>query len=260
MTDGSDMRWTRRQWLAACAASLAVGAPRSASAFGEADAFDLPLIEYDAPQWNPRPTAIRRLLLEIEVVTSISVVTSPSTTSLAADALFGTPIAALCGDRDFEPWSEDQRAALGAWLRAGGLLLVDSQEGRADGGFARSVARELAACLPGHDLAPIDEDHVLYRSFYLLDGAPGRLRASDTLEGLVLDERLAVVVSHNDLLGAWARDNSGAYTYEVSGGYGAREEAMRFGVNLAMYATCLDYKADQVHVEYLMRRRRWQVP
>jgi hypothetical protein len=25
-----------------------------------------------------------------------------------------------------------------------------------------------------------------------------------------------------------------------------------------MYALCLDYKSDQVHVEYLMRKRRWR--
>lgn len=252
---------TRRALLAgllAGAASLA--APRRAAAFGETSAFDLPLIAYDAPGWNPRPTAIRRLLLEIEVATSIEVVSNPSTTSLEIDNLFGSPAAVLCGDRGFSPWSAAQRNAVGAWLRAGGLLLVDSQEGRSDGGFAESVRRELAAIVPGTELAAVPDDHVLYRSFYLVDPAPGRLRASSVVEGLTLDDRLAVIVSHNDLLGAWARDDVGAYTYEVSGGFDAREMAMRFGVNIAMYATCLDYKADQVHVEYLMRRRRWQVP
>jgi len=27
-----------------------------------------------------------------------------------------------------------------------------------------------------------------------------------------------------------------------------------------MYATCLDYKTDQVHVPFILRRRRWQAP
>lgn len=252
---------SRRALLGGLAAgALGLAVPRPVRAFGEASGFDLPLIAYDAPGWNPRPTAIRRLLLEIEVVTSIEVVASPSTTSLTLDALFSSPAAVLCGDRHFEPWSTPQRDALGAWLRAGGILLVDSQEGRADGGFAESVARELAAIVPGSPIAPVPNDHVLYRSFYLVDPAPGRLRVANTLEALTLDDRLAVVISHNDLLGAWARSDVGAYTYEVSGGHAAREMAMRFGVNFAMYATCLDYKADQVHVEYLLRQRRWQVP
>jgi hypothetical protein len=30
------------------------------------------------------------------------------------------------------------------------------------------------------------------------------------------------------------------------------------GVNLVMYALCLDYKADQVHVPFIMKRRRWK--
>jgi len=34
--------------------------------------------------------------------------------------------------------------------------------------------------------------------------------------------------------------------------------ALRTGVNLAMYALCLDYKKDQVHVETLLRQRRWR--
>ena len=66
--------------------------------------------------------------------------------------------------------------------------------------------------------------------------------------------------SPNDVLGAWARDNYGNWELEVhSGGTQQREATVRFGVNLAMYALCLDYKEDQVHVEYLLRRRRWSV-
>ena len=36
------------------------------------------------------------------------------------------------------------------------------------------------------------------------------------------------------------------------------ELAFRMGVNLVMYALCLDYKTDQVHVPFIMRRRRWK--
>ena len=34
--------------------------------------------------------------------------------------------------------------------------------------------------------------------------------------------------------------------------------AFRIGVNLVMYSLCLDYKTDQVHVPFIMRRRRWK--
>jgi hypothetical protein len=43
------------------------------------------------------------------------------------------------------------------------------------------------------------------------------------------------------------------------GGDRQREMALRMGINLVMYATCLDYKRDQVHVTEILRRRRWTV-
>ena len=42
----------------------------------------------------------------------------------------------------------------------------------------------------------------------------------------------------------------------VHGGEAQRERAIRFGVNLMMYALCTDYKADQVHIPFLLKRRR----
>ena len=42
----------------------------------------------------------------------------------------------------------------------------------------------------------------------------------------------------------------------VPGGDEQREEAFRFGVNLVMYALCLDYKTEQAHIDYILRTRR----
>ena len=79
------------------------------------------------------------------------------------------------------------------------------------------------------------------------------------LEGVEHDGRLVVIYSQNDLGGAWARDNFGQWEHEVVPGGGMqREMAFRLGVNMAMYALCLDYKTDQVHVPFILRRRQWQ--
>ena len=37
------------------------------------------------------------------------------------------------------------------------------------------------------------------------------------------------------------------------------EMAARWGINIVMYAMCLDYKADQVHIPFILKRRQWQV-
>ena len=100
---------------------------------------------------------------------------------------------------------------------------------------------------------------MLFRSIYLLRTPAGRVIAQPFLEAVITDGRAVVVYSQNDLGGAWARDSFGQWEYDVvPGGALQREQAFRLGVNLAMYALCLDYKTDQVHVPFIMRRRSWQ--
>ena len=36
----------------------------------------------------------------------------------------------------------------------------------------------------------------------------------------------------------------------------SREYALRVGVNAFMYTLCLDYKQDQVHIPFILKRRR----
>ncbi len=111
--------------------------------------------------------------------------------------------------------------------------------------------------LPAGRLVKVPRDHVLYKSFYLLDGPVGRLAATPDLEAIELGGRLAVLVSGNDLVGAYAKDSLGSWEMEVSpGGELQREKAIRLGVNIAMYAMCLDYKEDQVHIPFILQRRR----
>lgn len=258
-------RWNRRQFLRALGLGAAAGAlglpePTPAGAFGVANAFDMPLLQYDSAGWNSRPTAIRRLLIDIDMRTNIRVVSDPSTVQPVADQLFRTPMLAMTGDRAFPPFAAEAREALRLFLGAGGLWFIDSAEDRLEGGFRSSVTRELEAILPNAPLRRLPEDHVLFQTYYLVDGAPGRVRVVDHLDGVALDGRTTVLYSHNDLMGAWARDRFGNHEFPVHpGGSRQREMAIRLGVNLAMFALTLDYKDDQVHVPHILRRRRWRV-
>ena len=100
----------------------------------------------------------------------------------------------------------------------------------------------------------LDPEHVLFRSFYILDRPMGRLTPPESGRALVQDGRLAVVATHVDLAGALARDAFGAWSFDLP--QQDREFAVRFGINLVMYALCTDYKADQVHIPFLLKRRR----
>jgi hypothetical protein len=209
-----------------------------------------------AGRWNPRPTALRRLQWELAQRTSIETGADAASVRLGQPGLHRSPMLYLAGDGALPPFGEPERAALRRHLQYGGFLLVDAADGSDGTGFDASVRRELAALLPGSPLLRVAREHVLYKSFYLLDHQGGRLAVKPWLEAQVVDGRLAVLYSQNDLGGAWARGPLGDWEYACTpGGEAQRETAFRLGVNIAMYALCTDYKDDAVHLPFILRRR-----
>jgi Domain of unknown function (DUF4159) len=251
---------TRRQLLAGVAAGLV--APRLARAIGPGSKFRFGQLQLGTgTSWNPRPSALRRMAWEIEKRTSVDVELEPAVVSPTSDTLHETPFLYLAGDRAIELPSAAGIEALRRFLTFGGFLLIDSAEGSTDGAFDGSVRKLLTAVFPApaKGLEIIPADHVVYKSFYLLDHPVGRLAIAPAMEGVIRDDRLVCVYVANDLGGAWARDDFGNYDFQCEpGGEKQRELAFRMGVNLMMYALCLDYKSDQVHVPFIMKRRRWK--
>ena len=164
---------------------------------------------------------------------------------------------------------------LADYLAHGGLLLIDTQSGGSGLGAAGAgEMRRIARALNLPPLAPVDGEHVLTRTFYLLDRFPGRWRGgrvwaeappeggeTDGAEATLprfdrVDDNVSpVVVGSADWAAAWAVDETGRALFPVgrSGGR-QREMAVRFGVNLVMYALTGNYKSDQVHAPEVLRR------
>ncbi|HXJ19665.1 MAG TPA: DUF4159 domain-containing protein [Polyangia bacterium] len=249
------MKFSRRQLLAA-AAGLGL-APRASWAIGDRSLFRFARATLPGLP-DPRPTALGRLAWEVVRRTSVQTASDPIELRLSDPNLFRYPFLVLSGDRGFALPPESEVARLRRYITYGGFLLIDSSEGRAGGGFDESVRRLLAQTLPGELPIRIPDAHVLWKSFYVLHGAAGRIVAAPYLEGVERDRRLAVVYTQNDLGGAWARDGFGHWEHEVvPGGEEQREDAFRLGVNLVMYALCLDYKTEQAHIDYILRTRRY---
>lgn len=239
----------------AAAASLAAALPRGVRALPAASLLAVGQIQHGG-NWNPRPSAIRRLGWELARRTSIEPAPDATPVRLDRAGLHRFPMLYLAGAGPFPPLSEDERAALRRHLQHGGFLLVDAADGSDGGGFDASARRELAKILPAAPLQPVPREHVLHKTFYLLDRQGGRVLVKPWVEAQVLDGRLAVVYSQNDLGGAWARSELGEWEYPCTpGGEAQRETAFRVGVNVAMYALCTDYKDDAVHLPFIMRRR-----
>ena len=120
------------------------------------------------------------------------------------------------------------------------------------------------------DLPPLEAlppDHVLTKTFYLLSDFPGRwdgapvwvqaLPPGNPDEGPVRggDSVSPVIIGGNDWAAAWAVDGQGRPLVDVSpGGERQRELAIRFGINVVMYALTGNYKTDQVHVPAILER------
>ena len=171
--------------------------------------------------------------------------------------------------------SDAAYAKLNEYLRSGGMILFDTRDTNL-GSFGAGTAngrklQRLAAKLDIPPLEPAPDDHVLTRTFYLLQDFPGRYANApvwveaapevEQIEGMPFrnlnDGVTPVVIGGNDWAAAWAMDESGTVLYPVGrGGAGAqqREMAYRFGVNLVMYVMTGNYKSDQVHVPALLDR------
>ncbi len=165
---------------------------------------------------------------------------------------------------------------LNRYLRTGGMILFDTRDAdvAAFGGASANGRKlqQLAAPLDIPPLEPIPNDHVLTRTFYLLQDFPGRHVSRDVwveaapadaelIDGMPFrnlnDNVTPVVIGGNDWAAAWATDATGNRLYPVGRGYAGerqREIAYRFGVNLVMHVLTGNYKSDQVHVPALLDR------
>jgi hypothetical protein len=161
------------------------------------------------------------------------------------------------------------------FLRTGGFLIVDTRDAHISGGVGGRMNAHLRRLLGPLDipaLEPMDASHLMNRTFYLVDGAPGRWRntqvwvqagtggdnlsRSSLQSGALLNDGVSsVLIGGADWVGAWALDNGGrGFLPMGSGRETDRERAFRFGINLAIYAYTGSYKSDQVHIQQLLNQ------
>jgi len=172
--------------------------------------------------------------------------------------------------------SSQAYAKLNRYLRSGGMILFDTRDADTAGfGSGSPEGRKLQAIarlLDIPQIEPIPMDHVLTRTFYLLQEFPGRFASrelwveaslpnAEQVDGMPFrnlnDGVTPVVIGGNDWAAAWALDGNGNRMFPVGRGTAGerqREIALRFGVNLIMHVLTGNYKSDQVHVPALLDR------
>ncbi|MGF1629920.1 MAG: DUF4159 domain-containing protein [Kiloniellaceae bacterium] len=161
--------------------------------------------------------------------------------------------------------SRDAIDQVNYFLAHGGTILFDLREASGGaqifGGGSRGTQdlQRLTQGIAIPPLEPVPADHVLRKSFYLMEDFPGRfVGGSLWLEALgenINDGVTSILVGSNDWAGAWAVNDLGRpLNAVVPGGPRQREMAYRFGINLVMYALTGNYKADQVHIPFILER------
>jgi len=160
-----------------------------------------------------------------------------------------------------------------AYMRYGGTILFDTRDQmtahlRLDNGPspATQYLREILAGLNIPPLEPAPPEHVIARSFYIVPDFPGRYRGSplwiasasrtgDNRPILAGDGVSPILITANDMAGAWAHDGAGNWLFPVvPDDNRQRVWAFRCGLNIVMYMLSGNYKADQVHAPELLKR------
>ncbi len=190
----------------------------------------------DAPNSLTNLLGVMRLQLEMRVSTKQQLV-QPT------DKLTDYPLLFLHGRRDFQ-LNEQQRQALGTYIRRGGFVFADAICASEE--FASAFRREMKEIFPDQSLVNVAAGHPLLRDDFggydvtkltLRDpafrdaetGAPRATLVVPLLEGLTLDGRLAVIFSPHDL--SCALENQ---TSPECKGY-SREDATRLGSNIILF-------------------------
>jgi hypothetical protein len=167
-------------------------------------------------------------------------------------------------------------AKVDAFMKEGGTILFDTRDqlerSIGNNNFSGTPAAErLQAMLASLDIPPLEPvpaDHVLTKTFYILNEFNGRYTGSplwveasapvDPNSGRPVrpgDGVSSIMITGADLAAAWAVDDRGQFLYPtvpVDSFY--REMAFRSGINILMYALTGNYKADQVHIPALLER------
>ncbi|HEV2162870.1 MAG TPA: DUF4159 domain-containing protein [Stellaceae bacterium] len=244
-------------------APIARAAGNDAAAIAGASQFHLAYVRTGVPDVDAESKAglvgLAHVLNErtaVEAAAPMSV--DPETDDLVFFPLLYWPV--VDGERALSPQAV---ARVQHYLNTGGIILFDTRDQEQPNDFSAAAAqarlKRLAAGLTIPPLVPLPPDHVLTRSFYLLENFPGRWNGGELwvepTADAINDGVSSVIVGGNEWAGAWATDANGVPLYAVvPGGEPQREIAYRFGVNLVMYALTGNYKSDQVHVPAILER------
>lgn len=187
----------------------------------------------------------------------------------ANDILYYYPFLYWPMTESASPLSSTAARNLQNYMNTGGLVVFDTRDQQFSTGepganqnhstLGTRKLRQLTQSIQIPELMRVPDKHILTKAFYLLDRFPGRFDGGDVWvekePNPHHDNVTSVIIGSNDWAAAWSLDPSDTSRFDISpGGERQREMALRFGINLTMVSLAGNYKADQVHIPYILER------
>jgi hypothetical protein len=179
--------------------------------------------------WYNDPTEEVNLLNYVKAHTNVKVKAEYKFVDIASDEIFSYPFLFLTGHGNIV-FTDAEIVRLRKYLEGGGFLYIDD-----DYGLDKFIRREMKRVYPDKDFVELPFSHKLYHIVYDFPAGPPKTHEHDGKPpqgfGIFIDKRLAVYYTYE------SNPSDGWDDPEVHGDPPEkREEALRFGTNLVIYA------------------------
>ncbi len=179
--------------------------------------------------WYANPSSLPNLLAAIAQRTTIPVERSEARVTLTDDRLWDHPYLHATGHGNIR-FTDEEIVRLREWLARGGFLHVDDNYG-----LDESFRREIRRAFPDRELVDVPLSHPIYSIVYRFPQGVPKIHEHDGKPprglGIFIGDRLAVFYSYEtDLGNGWEDPEVHDNPPEK------REDALRMGVNLFVYA------------------------
>lgn len=149
---------------------------------------------------------------------------------------------------------------LNKYMQNGGILFIDTRGLSMEPKRAQDILKTAVNGLKIPPLEKVPPEHVLKKTFYILQNFPGFYSnsslwvQSDAATNYSANDGVSpIIISNGDMARAWAQKNPENGFDAINDDF-AHELSLRVGINIYLYALTGQYKADQVHVRSLLER------
>jgi hypothetical protein len=179
--------------------------------------------------WYNDPSAEVNLLKFVQANTNIKVKAEYKFVDVSSDEIFSYPFLFLTGHGNVV-FSTDEAKRLRSYLGKGGFLYIDD-----DYGLDKAIRREMKKVFPENDFIEVPFSHKIFNIFYKFENGIPKTHEHDKKPpqtfGIFIDERLAVLYTYE------SNPSDGWADPEVHNDpKDKREEALKFGANIIIYA------------------------